>query len=81
MNNDDKLYFNDPNCTYNSKFNLLGPTEKGVRRVDDKIEMALRKCVKRINEIERIHPGYGIGDTATDEAIADVFYNILHWGH
>lgn len=42
------------------------------------ITKALRKCANTINVISNMYPGVGIGDTATDEEIADVFYGMIH---
>jgi hypothetical protein len=46
---------------------------------DRAITKALSKCAKKIQEIAKKHPKCGIGDTATDEAIADEFYAMIHW--
>lgn len=42
------------------------------------ITKALQKCADEIEKISKRYPGTGIGDTATDEEIADVFYGMIH---
>ena len=42
------------------------------------ITKALRKCADEIKKIEKKYPHTGIGDTATDGEIADVFYGMIH---
>lgn len=42
------------------------------------ITKALQKCADEIEKISKRYPGTGIGDTATDEKIADVFYGMIH---
>ena len=72
------LYWEDPKCTFESEFNILVKTEKEARVVDAKINKALKDCIATIKRIGKAHPDAGIGDTATDEQIADKFYDILH---
>jgi len=40
----------------------------------------LEAAVKHIKVLSNKYPGAGFGDTATDEAITDDFYRMLHWG-
>lgn len=68
----------DPSSDYYSDFQLLCPIESRARKVDKMIHTALANCVARIHEIAKQHPDAGIGDTATDEAIAEQFYSKLH---
>lgn len=77
--NDDKLYFEDPNCNYDSDYSVLVATEAEARKVDEKITDALKRCARELNCINKQHPKAGIGDTATDECIADRFYQIIHY--
>ena len=59
-------------------FSLLCPTKKEIKSVSKKIHTALERCAERIKEIRKLHPSAGIGDTATDECIANEFYNKIH---
>lgn len=47
-------------------------------KAGEAITNALRKCADEIKKIEKKYPNVGIGDTATDEEIADVFYGMIH---
>lgn len=71
-------YFEDPKCEFESEFAILVKTEKEARIVDAKINKALENCAKALRRIGKQHPKAGIGDTATDECIADAFYSIIH---
>lgn len=74
-----ECYFEDPKCNFESEFAILVKTEKEARIVDAKINKALEVCIATIKLIGKAHPGAGIGDTATDECIAEKFYDTLHW--
>lgn len=73
------LYWEDPKCEFESEFNILVKTEKEARIVDAKINEVLEDCVAKLKLIGKQHPTAGIGDTATDELIADKFYETFHW--
>ncbi len=62
---------------YVDNFSLLCETDKEAKLVEKKIKTALRRCANRIHEISELHPGAGIGGTATDESICSVLYNML----
>ena len=40
----------------------------------------LEVAVKHIKVLSNKYPDAGFGDTATDDAITDDFYRMLHWG-
>ncbi|MEE8114252.1 MAG: hypothetical protein V3T23_07840 [Nitrososphaerales archaeon] len=64
---------------YCSEFELLGDDDAETRRVDALIAKSLEQCAVRIGKIAKRYPDVGIGDTATDEAIASRFYSELHY--
>jgi len=37
--------------------------------------------VEKYKAIKKKYPNVGLGDTATDEAIVDVIYDLIHWGY
>ena len=57
---------------------LLCEKPKNIVKVTNKIDTILRKAVEDLNKLNNKYPDAGIGDTATDEAIANQFYSILH---
>ena len=57
---------------------LLCEKPKNIVKVTNKIDTILRKAVEDLNKLNKKYPDAGIGDTATDEAIANQFYSILH---
>jgi len=69
----DKLYWDEPGCEYSSPYSLLCETVLEAKKVDKMIDTALENCAKRIKEIEKKFPKAGIGDTATDECISEIF--------
>ena len=74
-----KLYWEQPDCgDYSSDFELLCETVEEAKKADLLILSELKECVKRLSSVQQVFPGAGIGDTATDEAIASRFYQLLH---
>ena len=57
---------------------LLCEKPQHIVKVTNKIDTILRKAVDDLNKLNKKYPDAGIGDTATDEEIANQFYSILH---
>ena len=57
---------------------LLCEKPQDIVKVTNKINTILRKAVEDLNKLNNKYPDAGIGDTATDEEIANQFYSILH---
>ena len=56
------------------KFTL--PALRRAKEVQDEIDAALEEAAKRIRALEKRN--VGVGDTTTDEEIANVFFGLLH---
>ena len=50
-----------------------------IQHVTSEITAALVKTAIKIQKLGEEYPSIGIGDTATDEAIAAHFYRMIHW--
>lgn len=57
---------------------LLDDNEENNVAAEKAITKALRECAEKIQKIDKKYPHVGIGDTATDEEIAGVFYGMIH---
>lgn len=57
---------------------LLCEKPQNIVDATEDINIILRKAVADIFVLDKKYPDAGIGDTATDEAIANQFYSILH---
>jgi hypothetical protein len=68
----------------NDNFELLGWNEDGVslrklrryKEVVETIHVIIEEAATKIRHLERSN--FGIGDTATDEAITEKFYSLIH---
>ena len=59
-------------------FALLCEKPQDIVDATEDINTILKKAVEEINGLYKKYPDAGIGDTATDEEIANQFYSILH---
>jgi hypothetical protein len=57
---------------------LLCEKPQDIVDATEDINTILNKAVEEIKGLYKKYPDAGIGDTATDECIADQFYSILH---
>ena len=73
-----EIYFDDPNCSYNSDFDLLCQTETEVRKIDKRIHSILKICADQLKQLRKQYPSAGIGDTHTDESIIAQLYSYIH---
>ena len=63
-----------------NRFSLLSDDKKELKTVEKKIVAILKKATKDLKALDKKYPDAGIGDTVTDECIADFFYDNFHWG-
>lgn len=49
------------------------------REATTELKSAIEKFNTEYQRIKNSYPNIGIGDTATDEAIADEVYSRIHW--
>ena len=61
-----------------NRYELLSKTPSDIVLATEDIRGVLKTAVKQIAALKDEYPDAGIGDTATDEAIAHDFYSILH---
>jgi hypothetical protein len=57
---------------------LLCESPQDIVDATEDINTILKKAVEDLKGLDKKYPDAGIGDTATDEAITDQFYSILH---
>ena len=57
---------------------LLCQKPQNIVDATEDINTILKKAVEDLNGLYKKYPDAGIGDTATDEEIANQFYSLLH---
>lgn len=61
------------------RYELLCETDEEAKTINEELNNLLETLVLEIEFMKRKYPKAGIGDTATDEAIANEFYRLLLW--
>lgn len=62
-----------------NKYSLIDDTIENNINAQKELDNVIKNTIEEIKKINKKYPYVGIGDTATDEAIAEEFYNKLHW--
>ena len=78
MSQEDNMNMERTEGINHNTYALLCEKPQHIVKVTNKIDTILRKAVEDLNKLNNKYPDAGIGDTATDEEIANQFYSILH---
>ena len=61
-----------------SKYSLFDVPERS--EVETVVDAFIKNTVSEYEDIKRVYPHSGLGDTATDERLVQRLYGVLHFG-
>lgn len=78
MSQEDNMNMERTEGIDHNTYALLCEKPQDIVDATEDINTILKKAVEDLNGLYKKYPDAGIGDTATDEEIANQFYSILH---
>ena len=63
---------------YEDRYELVSDDDNVNQAVETKINILIEQFANALQQLAKQYPDAGIGDTATDEAIANELYSAIH---